>query len=121
MAGMILKSSELSPFSSTLLAEMIDEADFPPGAFNLVNGDGANVGAHLTSHKDVDMVGFTGSTRAGVAITKSAADTVKRISLELGGKGTNIIFSDADEKQSRVACVTALTILDNPVTLQPGC
>jgi len=94
----VLKPSELSPLSAILLAEMIDEADFPPGTFNLVNGDGANVGAHLTSHEDVDMVSFTGSTRAGVAITKSAADTVKRVSLELGGKGANIIFADADEK-----------------------
>jgi aldehyde dehydrogenase (NAD+) len=94
----VLKPSELSPLSAILLAEMIDEADFPPGTFNLVNGDGANVGAYLTSHEDVDMVSFTGSTRAGVAITKSAADTVKRVSLELGGKGANIIFADADEK-----------------------
>jgi aldehyde dehydrogenase (NAD+) len=94
----VLKPSELSPLSSILLAEMIDKAGFPPGTFNLVNGDGANVGAHLTSHEDVDMISFTGSTRAGVAITKSAADTVKRVSLELGGKGANIVFADADEK-----------------------
>ena len=94
----VLKPSELSPLSSILLAEMIDKAGFPPGTFNLVNGDGANVGAHLTSHEDVDMVSFTGSTRAGVAITKSAADTVKRVSLELGGKGANIVFADADAK-----------------------
>jgi aldehyde dehydrogenase (NAD+) len=77
---------------------MIDAAGFPPGVFNLVNGDGAGVGAHLTAHPDVDMVSFTGSTRAGVAISKAAADTVKRVSLELGGKGANIIFADADEK-----------------------
>ena len=94
----VLKPSELSPLSAILLAEMIDEADFPPGIFNLVNGDGAGVGAHLTAHPDVDMVSFTGSTRAGVAISKAAADTVKRVSLELGGKGANIIFADADEK-----------------------
>jgi len=94
----VLKPSELSPLSAILLAEMIDEADFPPGVFNLVNGDGAGVGAHLTAHPDVDMVSFTGSTRAGVAISKAAADTVKRVSLELGGKGANIIFADADEK-----------------------
>ena len=66
----VLKPSELSPLSAILLAEMIDEADFPPGMFNLVNGDGAGVGAHLTAHPDVDMVSFTGSTRAGVAIAK---------------------------------------------------
>ena len=95
---LVLKPSELSPLSAILLAEMIDEADFPPGVFNLVNGDGVGVGAHLTAHPDVDMVSFTGSTRASVAITKSAADTVKRVSLELGGKGANIIFADADEK-----------------------
>jgi aldehyde dehydrogenase (NAD+) len=94
----VLKPSELSPLSAILLAEMIDEADFPPGIFNLVNGDGAGVGAHLTAHPDVDMVSFTGSTLAGVAISKAAADTVKRVSLELGGKGANIIFADADEK-----------------------
>ena len=94
----VLKPSELSPLSAILLAEMIDEAGFSPGVFNLVNGDGTGVGAHLTSHPDVDMVSFTGSTPAGVAISKAAADTVKRVSLELGGKGANIIFADADEK-----------------------
>jgi aldehyde dehydrogenase (NAD+) len=94
----VLKPSELSPLSAILLAEMIDEAGFSPGVFNLVNGDGTGVGAHLTAHPDVDMVSFTGSTPAGVAISKAAADTVKRVSLELGGKGANIIFADADEK-----------------------
>ena len=95
---MVLKPAEQAPLSAMLLAEMIDVAGFPPGVFDLVNGDGAGVGAHLTTHPDVDMVSFTGSTRAGVAISKSAADTVKRVSLELGGKGANIIFADADEK-----------------------
>ena len=95
---MVLKPAEQAPLSAMLLAEMIYVAGFPPGVFNLVNGDGAGVGAHLTTHPDVDMVSFTGSTRAGVAISKSAADTVKRVSLELGGKGANIIFADADEK-----------------------
>ena len=94
----VLKPSELSPLSAILLAETVDAAGFPPGVFNLVNGDGAGVGAHLTAHPDVDMVSFTGSTRAGVAINKAAAETVKRVSLELGGKGANIIFADADEK-----------------------
>ena len=94
----ILKPSELSPLSAILLAKMIDAAGFPSGVFNLVNGDGAGVGEHLTAHPDVDMVSFTGSTRAGVAISKAAAETVKRVSLELGGKGANIIFADADEK-----------------------
>jgi len=95
---MVLKPAERAPLSAVLLAEMIDAAGFPPGVFNLVNGDGAGVGAHLTAHPDVNMVSFTGSTRAGVAISKAAADTVKRVSLELGGKGANIIFADADEK-----------------------
>jgi aldehyde dehydrogenase (NAD+) len=95
---MVLKPAEQAPLSAMLLAEMIDAAGFPPGVFNLVNGDGAGVGAHLTAHPDVDMVSFTGSTRAGVAISRAAAESVKRVSLELGGKGANIIFADADEK-----------------------
>lgn len=95
---MVLKPSEVSPLSSMLFAEMIDEAGFPAGVFNLVNGDGVGVGSQLSGHPDVDMISFTGSTRAGVAISKNAADTVKRVSLELGGKGANIIFADADEK-----------------------
>jgi len=94
----ILKPSEISPLSSILLAEMIDVAGFPAGVFNLVNGDGVGVGSQLSKHPDVDMVSFTGSTRAGVLISKAAADTIKRVSLELGGKGANLIFADADEK-----------------------
>jgi aldehyde dehydrogenase (NAD+) len=77
---------------------MVHEAGIPAGVFNMVNGDGAGVGSHLTSHPDVDMVSFTGSTRAGALISKNAADTVKRVALELGGKGANIVFADADEK-----------------------
>jgi aldehyde dehydrogenase (NAD+) len=95
---MLLKPSEIAPLSSMLLAEMIDEAGFPAGVFNLVNGDGAGVGCRLSGHPEVDMISFTGSTCAGIAISKNAADTVKRVSLELGGKGANIVFSDADEK-----------------------
>jgi aldehyde dehydrogenase (NAD+) len=95
---MVLKPSEISPLSSLLFAEMIDEAGFPAGVFNLVNGDGPGVGTRLSGHPDVDMISFTGSTRAGVAISKNAADTVKRVSLELGGKGANLVFADADEK-----------------------
>lgn len=94
----VLKPSEEAPLSSLLLGEMIDAAGFPAGVFNLVNGNGVGVGSQLSAHPDVDMVSFTGSTRAGIAISKSAADTVKRVSLELGGKGANIIFADADEK-----------------------
>ena len=92
---MILKPSEIAPLSGMLFAEMIHEAGFPPGVFNLVNGDGAGVGTILSGHKDVDMVSFTGSTRAGRLITKNAADTIKRVCLELGGKGGNIVFADS--------------------------
>ena len=95
---MILKPSEIAPLSAMLFAEMIHEAGFPKGVFNLVNGDGPGVGTQLSSHPDIDMVSFTGSTRAGKLITKNAADTIKRVSLELGGKGANIVFADADEK-----------------------
>lgn len=93
---MVLKPSEESPLSAMLFAEMIDEAGFPKGVFNLLNGDGAGVGTALTGHPDVDMVSFTGSSRAGKLISKNAADTLKRVSLELGGKGANLIFADAD-------------------------
>ena len=95
---MILKPSEIAPLSGMLFAEMIHEAGFPAGVFNLVNGDGAGVGSQLSGHPDVDMVSFTGSTRAGRLITKNSADTIKRVCLELGGKGANIVFADADEK-----------------------
>ena len=94
---MVLKPSEVSPLSSILFAELMDEAGFPAGVFNMVNGDGLGVGTQLSVHPDVDMVSFTGSTRAGTAISKNAADTVKRVALELGGKGANIIFADADD------------------------
>lgn len=93
----VLKPSELSPFCAMLLTEMIDIVGFPAGVFNLVNGDGQGVGSRMSGHPDIDMVSFTGSTRAGTAISKNAADTIKRVSLELGGKGANIIFADADE------------------------
>ncbi|WP_299732829.1 aldehyde dehydrogenase family protein [uncultured Tateyamaria sp.] len=93
---MVLKPSEEAPMSSLLFAEILDEAGVPAGVFNLVNGDGAGVGTQLSGHPDVAFVSFTGSTRAGTAISKNAADTVKRVSLELGGKGANIIFADAD-------------------------
>ena len=92
---MILKPSEIAPISGVLFAEMIDEAGFPPGVFNLVNGDGEGVGTQISSHSDIDMVSFTGSTRAGKLITKNAANTIKRVCLELGGKGANIVFADS--------------------------
>ena len=92
---MILKPSEIAPISAMLFAEMIDEAGFPPGVFNLVNGDGVGVGSHISGHPDIDMISFTGSTRAGKLISKNAADTIKRVCLELGGKGGNIVFADS--------------------------
>ncbi|NRB04364.1 MAG: aldehyde dehydrogenase family protein [Rhodobacteraceae bacterium] len=95
---MILKPSEESPLDAMIFAEMMHEAGFPPGVFNLVNGDGVGVGTTLTGHKDVDMVSFTGSTRAGILISQNAANTLKRVHLELGGKGANLVFDDADEK-----------------------
>ena len=93
---MILKPSEVAPLSAMILTELIDEAGFPPGVFNLVNGDGATTGDALTSHPDINMISFTGSTRAGALISQNAAKDFKRVSLELGGKGANIIFKDAD-------------------------
>lgn len=95
---MVLKPSEISPLSSIVFSEIVDAAGFPAGVYNMVNGDGVGVGTQLSVHPDVDMVSFTGSTRAGTLITKAAAPTVKRVALELGGKGANIIYADADEK-----------------------
>lgn len=95
---MVLKPSEIAPMSALLLAEVLHEAGVPAGVFNLVNGDGATVGDALSRHPDVDMVSFTGSTRAGVLVAKAAADTVKRVTQELGGKSANIILDDADLK-----------------------
>jgi aldehyde dehydrogenase (NAD+) len=92
----VLKPSEIAPLSSMLFAEYVHEAGFPDGVFNLVNGDGIGVGARLSSHPDVDMISFTGSTRAGIAISKAAAESLKRVALELGGKGANLVFADAD-------------------------
>ncbi|WP_413154345.1 aldehyde dehydrogenase family protein [Bartonella sp. cb54] len=93
---MVLKPSEIAPLSAMLFAEILDEAALPAGVFNLINGDGANVGSYLSSHPDLEMISFTGSTRAGKAISKNASNTLKRVCLELGGKGANIIFDDAD-------------------------
>jgi aldehyde dehydrogenase (NAD+) len=94
----VLKPSEESPLDAMLFAEFCHDAGVPPGVFNLVNGDGAGVGSQLSSHPDVEMISFTGSTRAGRAISKAAAETLKRVTLELGGKGANLVFADADDK-----------------------
>lgn len=88
----VLKASELSPLSSHLFTQMVDEAGYPAGVFNMVDGLGLEVGAAISAHPDIDMVSFTGSTAAGIAVSKSAADTVKRVTLELGGKSPNIIL-----------------------------
>lgn len=93
---MVLKPSEIAPISGYLFTEMMDQAGFPAGVYNMVNGDGPDVGASISSHPDVDMVSFTGSTRAGILVAKAASETVKRVTQELGGKSPNIIFEDAD-------------------------
>ena len=93
---MVLKPSEIAPLNAILFAEVLHDAGVPAGVFNLVNGDGPTVGAHLSSHPDVDMMSFTGSTRAGVEVAKNAAPTVKRVAQELGGKSANIVLPSAD-------------------------
>ncbi|MAO40101.1 MAG: aldehyde dehydrogenase family protein [Pseudomonadota bacterium] len=93
---MVLKPSEVAPISAMILAEIIHDAGVPAGVFNLVNGDGPGVGAAISSHPEVDMVSFTGSTRAGREVAKAAADTIKRVCQELGGKSANIILDSAD-------------------------
>ncbi len=92
----VLKPSEISPLSGLLFAELVHDAGLPAGVVNVLNGDGPTVGAAIASHPDIDMVSFTGSTRAGVLVAKAAADTVKRIHQELGGKSANIVFDDVD-------------------------
>ena len=93
---MVLKPSEIAPFDAMIFAEILDAAEVPPGVFNLVNGDGPGVGTALSGHPDVDMVSFTGSTRAGVLVAQNAAPTIKRVAQELGGKSANILLDDAD-------------------------
>ncbi|MGK9286589.1 aldehyde dehydrogenase family protein [Sinorhizobium meliloti] len=92
----VLKPSQLTPLDGIIAAEILDEAGVPAGVFNLVNGDGRVAGEAISQHPDIDMVSFTGSTRAGIQVTKSAADTIKRVVNELGGKSANIILDDAD-------------------------
>jgi aldehyde dehydrogenase (NAD+) len=93
---MVLKPSEIAPLNAILFAEVLHEAGVPPGVFNLVNGDGPTVGEAMSAHPGIDMMSFTGSTRAGIAVAKAAADTVKRVAQELGGKSANIVLEDAD-------------------------
>ena len=101
----VLKPSEIAPLSAMLLAEIIHDAGVPAGVFNLVNGDGPTVGEAIASHPEIDLVSFTGSTSAGIKVAKLAADTVKRVAQELGGKSANIILDDADLKAAVIAGV----------------
>jgi aldehyde dehydrogenase (NAD+) len=103
----VLKPSEIAPLSAMLFAEIVDDAGLPPGVFNLVNGDGPAVGEAIAAHPEIDMVSFTGSTTAGVRVAKLAADTVKRVAQELGGKSANIILADADLKTAVIEGVHA--------------
>ncbi len=97
---MVLKPSEVAPFSGIVLADILDAAGVPPGVFNLVKGDGPGVGAAISAHPDIDLVSFTGSTRAGVEVARAAAATVKRVHQELGGKSPNILLEDADMQRA---------------------
>jgi aldehyde dehydrogenase (NAD+) len=105
---MVLKPSEIAPFSAHIYAEILHEAGVPAGVFNLVNGDGPGVGVAISSHPDVDMVSFTGSTRAGIEVARNAAPTVKRVHQELGGKSPNIVLNDADLAKSIPASVATM-------------
>ena len=102
---MVLKPSEFSPFSAVIWAQVMHEAGVPKGVFNLINGDGPNVGSPLSSHKDIDMVSFTGSTRAGTEVARAAAASVKRVHQELGGKSPNVLLADADFERAVKASV----------------
>ncbi len=103
----VLKPSEIAPVSGIVFAEVMDAAGVPPGVFNLINGTGPDVGQVMAGHPGVDMVSFTGSTRAGIIVAKTAADTVKRVAQELGGKSANIILPDADFEAAVAKGVTA--------------
>jgi aldehyde dehydrogenase (NAD+) len=107
---MVLKPSEVAPYSAYIFTEILAAAGVPAGVYNLVNGDGPGVGVALSSHPDIDMVSFTGSTRAGVEVARNAAPTVKRVTQELGGKSPNIVLDDADFAQHVSAGVTAMML-----------
>lgn len=104
---MVLKPSEVAPLNAMLIADVMHEAGVPAGVFNLVNGDGPTVGEAMSAHPGIDMMSFTGSTRAGIAVAKAAADSVKRVTQELGGKSANIILEDADLKKAVSGGVTS--------------
>jgi aldehyde dehydrogenase (NAD+) len=108
---MVLKPSEVSPLDAVILAEIIHDAGAPAGVFNLIHGTGQGIGDHLTSHPDVDMISFTGSTRAGVRISQAAAPTVKRVALELGGKSAGIVL-DTEDLDSTVTSIVSSAMLN---------
>ena len=105
---MVLKPSEVAPLNALLVAEVLHEAGVPAGVFNLVNGDGPGVGEAMSSHPGIDMMTFTGSTRAGIAVAKAAADSVKRVAQELGGKSANIVLDDANLQKAVTQGVQAV-------------
>ena len=107
---MVLKPSEVAPYSGYIFTEIIDAAGVPAGVYNMVNGDGPGVGAAISSHPDIDMVSFTGSTRAGIDVARNAAATVKRVTQELGGKSPNIVLDDDAFAQSVVAGVSVMMV-----------
>lgn len=107
---MVLKPSEIAPFSAYLWSEIMHSAGVPPGVYNMINGDGPTIGAAIARHRDVDMVSFTGSTRAGIEVAKNAADTVKRVQQELGGKSPNLVLPDADLERTVAAGVRAVML-----------
>lgn len=107
---MVLKPSEVAPYSAQIFTEIVDAAGVPAGVYNLVYGDGPGVGAAISSHPDIDMVSFTGSTRAGVEVAKNAAATVKRVTQELGGKSPNIVLDDEDFAKSVVAGTSVMMV-----------
>jgi len=109
--AVILKPSELAPLDAIIFAEVLHEAGVPPGVFNLVNGDGVGVGEAMSAHEGIDMMSFTGSTRGGIAVAKSSADSVKRVTQELGGKSANLILDDADIAQAVADGITH--VMDN--------
>jgi aldehyde dehydrogenase (NAD+) len=107
---MVLKPSEIAPLNAMIFAEVLHEAGVPAGVFNLVNGDGPTVGDAMSRHPGIDMMSFTGSTRAGIAVAKAAADTVKRVAQELGGKSANIVLEDADLKKAMAGELNTLFV-----------
>jgi aldehyde dehydrogenase (NAD+) len=118
--SMVLKPSEIAPFSAQLFAEICDSAGVPPGVFNLIQGDGPTVGAALSSHRDVDMVSFTGSTRAGIEVARAAAPTIKRVHQELGGKSANIVLEDANFEQAIGWSVQAIMLNSGQNCIAPS-